>query len=184
MKLNRSGQAEALTKQQFLEVLSKLPDPHRVIFALTWYCAERAGAVCKLKVSDCYQAGKPRAKILIPGRIRKDRNSREVPVSRGLAQILKTYPLPKSEWLFPSYFNPSRPICLQVFAAAIKRQYLNLGLYGFSTHSARRGAITYLSRSGLGARQIQAVTGHRSLNSVQSYIDVSPAEIEAGLALL
>jgi integrase/recombinase XerD len=184
MKINRFGQSESLNKAQFLEVYSRLPDPHRTILALTWYCAERAGAICQLEVSHCYAGGQPRKVLLIPGEIRKDRRTRELPVSRALNQVLKNYKLPESKFLFPSYFDSTRPIRLQVYAAALKREFLRLGLIGYSSHSARRGAITCLSKAGLNTRQIQKVSGHSSLSSLQTYIDVSPAEISAAVALL
>jgi len=185
VKVNRNGQAEALSKSEFLELSARLPNPHRTILALSWYCAERAGAICQLEVSHCYNQGKPRKSILIPGRIRKDGQTRELPVSRALERVLKNYsPRPESKFLFPSYFDGSRPIRLQVYAAALKRELIRLGLSGYSTHSARRGAITTLSKAGLNARQIQKISGHASLNSVQLYCEVSPAELEGGLALL
>ncbi|AFY62092.1 site-specific integrase [Synechococcus sp. PCC 6312] len=185
MKVNRSGQAEPLTKEQFLTVFRSLSPPHRFILALTWHCAERVGAVCNLEVAHVFQAnGKPRPTLLIPGRIRKDKVTREIPVTRGLGQILREITIPDSPWLFPSQLNLGRPMNPQVYSRALKTEFLRLGLSGYSTHSARRGAITLLSQAGLNARQIQKISGHASLNSVQLYCEVSPAEVEAGLALL
>lgn len=184
MKLNRFGQAEGLTKAQLLETYSRLADPHRTILALTWYCAERAGAICQLEVNHCYQGNQPRKVILIPGEIRKNGRTRELPVSRALHQVLRSYKLPDSKYLFPSYFDSTRPIRFQVYAAALKREFLRSGLVGYSSHSARRGAITALSRAGLNTRQIQKVSGHSSLSSLQAYIEVSPAELASAVALL
>lgn len=184
MKINRSGQAEPLNREQFLTIVSALPYPHKLIFALTWYCAERAGAICRLKVSDCYHDGRVNKIIVIPGRIRKDRVTREVPISRPLEQLLKAYPLRESEWLFPSQLNEAMPINPEVYSHALKREYIRQGMIGYSTHSCRRGAITYLAKRGIHPRQIMAMSGHASLDSVQRYIEVSPSELVSSFALL
>ncbi|WP_399376026.1 MULTISPECIES: tyrosine-type recombinase/integrase [unclassified Thermosynechococcus] len=184
MKINRSGKAEPLSQEQFLQLFQELEQPYRTILAICWYTTERAGAVCQLKVDDCYHGDRTRDVIVIPGRIRKDRKTREVPISRRLKQILKEYRHCRSPWLFPSFFNPERPLRLQIYARNFKAACLRLGWVGYSTHSVRRGAITHLAKLGLNSRHIQALSGHSDLKLVQSYCDVLDQDLAAAVDLL
>ena len=51
---------------------------------------------------------------------------------------------------------------------------------GISTHSFRRTALTNLSNAGVPLRMIQEINGHRSLTSLQRYLEVSPEHKECG----
>ena len=46
------------------------------------------------------------------------------------------------------------------------------GLSGVSSHSFRRTQLTELYRDGWTLREIQQISGHRSLQSLQEYLDV------------
>ena len=46
------------------------------------------------------------------------------------------------------------------------------GLLGVSSHSYRRTQLTELYRDGWTLREIQQISGHRSLASLQEYLDV------------
>jgi integrase/recombinase XerD len=186
VKNNRSGQAEPLTKDEFWQVCEALQSPHhRLIFALCWFTTERPGAILKLSVNNVYEKpGKPRRQIVIPAWSRKDRATREVPVSRKLRSLLSQYKHPTAGWLFPSPLDQEKQLSFSAYQKALTRAFNNLGFSGYTTYSTRRGSITHLSRQGLSARVLQVITGHKSLSSLQRYIDVSPAEREAAIALL
>lgn len=184
MKINRNGQAEALTKQEFSKVLSNLANPHRSIFALCWYTLERAGAICRLRVEHVFDQGRPKSTILIPAGIRKDRVTREVPMHKELRGLLQQYPVPGEGYLFPAALLPGDPMPFDTYQKALRRVLERLGMVGYSTHSCRRGAITELARQGVHVRHIQTLSGHKSLASLQRYIEVSPAERERAIALL
>lgn len=177
VKINRCGQAEPLTQDQFRKILNSFELPsHRLIFALCWYTTERPGAILKLRQADAYSNRQPRMTIVIPCHARKDRKTREVPVSPALKSELKLYPLPKSDWLFPGRC-PNKPLTLRAYALALEFRFEQMGLQGFSTYSTRRGSLTHLSRSGIGTRQIQALSGHASLGALSRYLEVSPVEV-------
>lgn len=184
MKLNGIGKAEPLTQEQFLQLFQELRQPYRTILAICWYTTERAGAVCQLQVQHCYHKDRVRDVIVIPGKIRKDGKTREVPINRRLRRILEEYKHDRSLWLFPSQLNPDVPLRLQVYARHFKKACLDLGMQGYSTHSVRRGAITHLARLGLNARHIQALTGHSDLKLVQEYCDVLEQDLAAAVDLL
>ncbi|MBD2093742.1 tyrosine-type recombinase/integrase [Trichocoleus sp. FACHB-591] len=53
-----------------------------------------------------------------------------------------------------------------------------LGLVGVSTHSFRRTALTQMSSAGMPLRVIQEISGHRSLQALQRYLEVSELQLE------
>lgn len=185
MKKNRAGQAEPLTKQSFKRVYYALENlTYKTIFSIAWYTAERPGAILKLTVEDVYTAGVPREVIVFPSRIRKDRKTREVPVSKQLRPILQKYEVPLEGWLFPSPADPLKSLGMRAYQGYLSRKFKELGMEGYSTYSTRRGAITELARAGLGVRQIQAISGHADLASLQRYIEVDPDQVRRGMELL
>jgi integrase/recombinase XerD len=187
MKRNKFGQAEPLTKDQFRQVLSQLQsESHRLIFALCWYTCERPITILRIRVDDVYQdpaRSLPRKKLVIPANTRKDARTREVPIAESLKWELKAYSPPSTGYLFPGA-QPGSHLCFSAYDKALRRAFDRLGWRGFSTYSTRRGSLTELSRAGLSIRQIQAVSGHASLSSLQRYLEVSPAEVERAIALL
>ena len=51
------------------------------------------------------------------------------------------------------------------------------GLSGISSHSFRRTQLTELYRDGWSLREIQHISGHRSLQFLQEYLDVDKEEV-------
>ncbi|MBD2234936.1 tyrosine-type recombinase/integrase [Phormidium tenue] len=62
--------------------------------------------------------------------------------------------------------------------------YAGLEGRGISTHSFRRTALTNLSNVGVPLRVIQEISGHRSLASLQRYLEVSPEQKKRAIAAL
>jgi integrase/recombinase XerD len=189
-KQNRFGQSTPFDKESFKKVRDSFRnDSHRLIFCLGWYTTERWGAILKLQVSHCYdERGQPRRSLVIPGNIRKDGATRDVPVSRSLAQELKAYrscleaqyrkigvQMLPGDWLFPSLVAPGQHLTFRAADRALRRALKRCDLHreGFSTHSTRRGSITEMANAGLAVPVIRSITGHRSLASLGKYIDVS-----------
>ncbi|MEP0872038.1 tyrosine-type recombinase/integrase [Trichocoleus desertorum AS-A10] len=59
-----------------------------------------------------------------------------------------------------------------------------LGLVRVSTHSFRRTALTRMSSAGIPLRVIQEISGHRSLQALQRYLEVSELQLEGAIASL
>lgn len=192
MKRDRFGQAEPFDSESFRRVRDCFATPsHRLLFCLGWHTTERWGALLKLKTSDVYedvQRRKPRATITIAACHRKDRQTREVPVSRALAQELRAYTPDRDPdtWLFPSLVNIGEHLTMRAAERALERALKKAGLEGrgYSTHSTRRGAITQMSRSGVAIRVIQSITGHRNLQTLSRYIEVSDVDRSRAIAVL
>jgi len=55
------------------------------------------------------------------------------------------------------------------------------GIEGVSSHSFRRSTITQLSRNNVPLRVIQKISGHKNLDVLQGYVDVSDEEVMCAL---
>lgn len=186
MKNNRHGQAKILTPDEitrlFSEGLTTARD--RALFGICLYTACRINEACSLLTSDVYgSTGAVRERLTIRWSATKGKQeTRSIPVSPDLRSLVQEYQSNRP-YLFPGrhglgHINPRS-------AAAILRDAFNLiGVEGASTHSFRRTAITRLSSAKVPLRVIQTVSGHKSLNQLQRYIEVSEAEREAAIAVL
>ncbi len=191
-KNNRSGQAKILTDLELSRIKKQLrTERDRLLFEILRYTGERIGAVIQLRQSDCYgRNGEPRDQITFRAATRKAdargrRATRQVPAHPLLMDALAVYTLPDSDWLFPSKTTDSHVSRARM--DLILRQACDragLGGSGISTHSFRRTLITRLDEKGVSVRTIQAVTGHKSLMSVQRYIEVSDERVKGAISLL
>jgi len=59
-----------------------------------------------------------------------------------------------------------------------------VGLEGVSTHSMRRTALTVMHRAGIPLGVLQKISGHRNLQALQKYLEVSEEQVEAAIASL
>lgn len=193
-KVNGSGQAKILTPAEKSKIMRAFLLPsHRLIFAFCQYTTERYGAVLKLEILDVYDTkGKVRPIITFKGSNRKGykgRNgkTRQIHLHSALKDLLEAYEIPKgSKWLFPSPSDPSKPLSRQAAHLALQGACNRCGLggAGISSHSFRRTAITELNNSGVSIRVIQEVTGHKNINQLKTYIEVSEQQVTEAIKLL
>ena len=59
-----------------------------------------------------------------------------------------------------------------------------VGLFGVSTHSFRRTALTMMSSAGIPLRVIQEISGHNDLGTLQRYLEVSPEQKRKAVAAI
>jgi hypothetical protein len=53
-----------------------------------------------------------------------------------------------------------------------------------STHSFRRTALTQMSNAGIPLRVIQEISGHRTLDELYKYLEVSPEQVRGAITSL
>jgi len=112
----------------------------------------------------------------------KGNSGRSIPLNRDLKQALTTLHQISVERGFPH--AASRHIIStercdrstpQVIVNLFRRWYGEVGLIGCSSHSGRRTFITNAARKistvGGSLRDVQALAGHKSLNTTQRYIE-------------
>ena len=188
MKIDRHGQATPIYFDGYRKIRAGFLKPdHQLFFDIAYYTGERWGAIVQLAVRDVYEAnGKTRNSITFKKATRKDKQTRQVPISDSLLLRLKAYTLPDSIWLFPSPYDHSEHLGIRSLDFALRRAIDRVGFsgLGYSTHSTRRGFITALYRKGFDVRVIQEITGHRSLTVLSKYIDVSEEQKRSALASL
>ena len=59
-----------------------------------------------------------------------------------------------------------------------------IGLEGHSTHSFRRTTLTRLSNGKVPLQVIQEISGHKSLEELKRYLEVSKEQVEDAIASL
>ncbi|MEM1167844.1 MAG: site-specific integrase [Cyanobacteria bacterium P01_H01_bin.35] len=188
MKNKGHGKAEILENIEFEKIYNSFTcEHHKLIWQVLRYTGERISAVLQLKVSDVYLNpvdSVPFHEITFRASTRKaspdgNRKTRQVPIVRSLAAELHKYYPPLYGWLFPSGKVAVHPITRQTYDEAFRKALVRCGLNrrGFSLHSPRRTLITRLSQQGYPLPVIRKVTGHKSIQTLQEYIDVSSPEI-------
>lgn len=193
-KINRNGQAAILTETDQRRIISNLKNPkHRILFLIAAFTGERWGAILKLKVENVYENSYhkiPRDSILFPAAIRKKDKSgnaqpREVPTHPDLAYELERYQPPITGWLFPGH-TKNKPLTFRCADKALRKAIAKAKLKhkGYSTHSTRRTFITKLYRRGADLKTLQQITGHKSIQSLERYIEADPQRKQQVIQLL
>jgi len=170
-KINRVGKAEVIP----LEVLNKvLKDEriiikHRALIATLFFTAGRIGEVCQIKL---HEIG---SHITFSKQTTKMKRTRQVLIHPILKEILNQYieTLPSGQvYLFAgrvqhSYYSKvtADKVLAKIFAL--------YGLAGCSTHSFRRSVLTHCHQSGASLADLQQLSGHSSLTSLQEYLQSS-----------
>ena len=101
-----------------------------------------------------------------------------------LINLLVDYNPPSYQWfLFPGrhgkgHINPDSA------ARILRSACLRVGIEGASTHSFRRTALTIMSDARIPLRVIQEVSGHRTLDELQKYLEVRPEQVRGAIASL
>lgn len=190
MKINRHGRASVLTQSEiqlvFTHGLQNLRD--RTLFGVCLFTAARIRECCTLHTADIYtHLGQVRSRLIIRKANSKGKlDTRSIPVIEDLRLLLTNYyPSSGNHYLFPgrSDGHISEDSAARIFRQACSR----VGLLGASTHSFRRTALTQMSNAGIPLRVIQEISGHRNLEQLQKYLEVSDDQVlgaAASLAML
>lgn len=187
MKRDRHGQAEPITDDIYQRIRNAfLEESHQVIFDILYYTGERISAVLQLAVGDVYQDAitrKVREEITFKAQTRKDKTTRQVPIHKSLKLKLRAFTPPTDGYLFPT---ANGHLLRQSYDAAFRRALVRVGLdkVGYSLHSTRRGFITTLHAKGVPIKTIQTLTGHKSLNTLSRYVDVTDEMKRIAISLL
>ena len=188
MKINRHGRAKILTLEEiqllFSQGFTKPRD--RALFGICLYTACRINEACTLSFKDVYNAkGKLRGEIIFRKSNTKGQlDTRAVPVIEELRSLLVPYyPSPRGWFLFPGrhgkgHLNPDSA------ARILRVSCEELGIEGVSTHSFRRTALTQMSNAGIPLRVIQEISGHRNLDELQKYLEVTTEQVRGAVSSL
>lgn len=186
MKIDRHGRAKILTPEEIQLLFNEgfndnpFPDRDRALFGICLYTA------CTIKTKDVYdRKGVVRDTLII----RKNRTkgklaTRTIPIIEDLRSLLANYfPSPRTYNLF-SGRGAKGHIHPDYAAQILRKACIKLDLEGVSTHSFRRTALTQMSNAGIPLRVIQEVSGHRTLDELQKYLEVTDAQVRGAVSSL
>ncbi|WP_375453264.1 tyrosine-type recombinase/integrase [uncultured Nostoc sp.] len=197
MKINRHGRAKVLTQSEIQLIFSHGLDNgrdgyarrrHRGLFGVCLFSACRIGECCTLQTQDIYT---PKGNVRPQFVIRKSNTkgklaTRAIPVIEDLRRLLvEYYPMAGDVYLFPGRSNGH--ISEDSAARILRTACQQVDIFGVSTHSFRRTALTQMSNAGIPLRVIQEMSGHRNLEQLQRYLEVSDDQVlgaAASLAML
>ncbi len=188
MKIDRHGRAKIITQQEIQLLFSQglTIDRDRALFGICLYTACRIAEACTLRRKDVFdEKRRVRPELIIrKGNTKGKLATRTIPVGEDLRNLLVDYNPPSYQWfLFPGrhgkgHINPDSA------ARILRSACLEVGIDGASTHSFRRTALTRMSDSGIPLRVIQEVSGHRTLDELQKYLEVRPEQVRGAIASL
>ena len=188
-------QAKVLSEAEFKRVLTVIgsmrhAERNRAALMLSHYAGMRVGEIAALKVGDVIDAlGQVKDHVLLRGAITKSGEARTVFVGDKLRRELERYTATlsgrardgKAALLATQrggHFT-ANTLC-QLFG----HMYEAAGVDGASSHSGRRWFITRLAHSGVSAKVIMTLAGHKHLGTTQRYIDVNDEMMRAAVGLL
>ena len=187
MKINRYGRAKILTISEIQAIFSHglENDRDRTLFGVCLFSACRIREAVTLLTTDIYtQSGAVRPRLILRKEHTKGKlATRSIPVIEDLRRLLiNYYSLAGSPYLFPgrSHGHISHDSAGRILRQACKR----VGIEGVSTHSFRRTALTQMSNAGIPLRVIQELSGHRNLEQLQRYLEVSDEQVLGAAASL
>jgi len=192
VKIDRHGRSKILSPYE-LELLfadTYSTDRDRALYAVMLFTACRVNEAVTLLKRDVYDLkGRVRREITIRKANTKGKlATRAVPVIEDLRRWLEAYtPRADSLWLFPGNERMTRKeshIHVDTAKWLLKRACQRAGIEGVSTHSFRRTALTQMSNAGIPLRVIQEVSGHRTLDELYKYLEVSEQQMRGAVASL
>jgi len=189
------SQARVLTdheQKRILAVVSQTKHAarNRMAFILSYQAGMRVGEIAALTIGDVFEADSKtvRSQIRLSSEITKGGHARVVFVSDRLRREIERYRATLSDSV-----KSERPL-LQTqkhtaFSANTLCQlmgdlYQQAGLDGATSHSGRRWFITKLAHSGISAKVIMQLAGHKHLTTTQRYIEVNDDLMRAAVEVL
>jgi integrase/recombinase XerD len=157
----------------------------RALFGICRYTACRINEACQLTADDVFASnGQVRKEITFRAQTTKGGyGGKSVKVSDDLRRLLEAYGHPGKVQLFPGRHGRGHisPVSASNIFKAVCDQ---LGLEHVSTHSFRRSAINRMREAGVKLEAIQKVSGHRSLDGLSHYLEVTDAELVDAIGCL
>lgn len=194
MKNNRHGKASVLSKEDYSKIRKQIRSKkYKLLIDIAWFTGERIGALCQLKISDCYDDNlKPRELINFQARTRKasptgKNRTRQLKMHSTLLEALQGYTpsTETSDYVFhdrsgDSHISPRWAD--KILRAAVERA--GLEAKGISWHSFRRTFATRLHKAGVSIFVISKMLDHSDVRTTQEYIDVFSDQIEGAIEAL
>ena len=181
MKVAGNGQGKILTSEELRLLFSSgLRSPRdRALFGICLFTGCRISEALALQTTDIKGGTLTFRKSTTKGKLK----TRVVDIQPGLAELLAEYQ-PNKSALFPGMRGRSLTLTRFTADKILKAACDRVGLFGVSTHSFRRTALTMMSSAGIPLRVIQEISGHNDLGTLQRYLEVSPEQKRNAVAVI
>ena len=178
-KTNRSGKASLLSKNQMEVFLANLPVKYALIADLMYFSAGRVNEITTLRVRNINIKDEL---LTIEKSSTKTKETRQIPLPptlvANLGRWIQDNLLGEDDFIF---FTDSKNIKCRKGEKSVSTQSVDqffrktfdwIGVAGASTHSFRRTRLTRLHvDEGWSLREIMDISGHKSIVSLQQYLD-------------
>ena len=187
-------QARILTKQEYKRVLAivesnKHAERNRAVVFLSFYAGLRACEIASMRLHDVVNdENKVKTQLVLEKHMTKGNERQRVMLNSVLRKELQKYvdsgccTYSRNDAFIKSQKGSAfSPLTIsQLFA----RFYKKSGIEGASSHSGRRQFITTLAEKQVNVRVIQALAGHRNLNTTMRYIDINDKKLGNAVELV
>ncbi len=187
-------QAKVLTETEIKRLLTVIAgerhaERNRLAVMLSFLAGLRVGEISALNVSDVVDGeSRVRDQLRLNPAHTKGGVSRTIFLNKRLQREIRRYlhsfpalPAPESA-LLPS--QKGGPFSANTLCQLFAELYRRAGIDGASSHSGRRGFITKLAHSGISAKVIMELAGHKHLGTTQRYIEVNDEMKRAAVEVL
>ncbi len=181
MKVDGNGQGKILTPEELRLLFTegfRLPRD-RALFGICLFTGCRVSEALALQTTDIRGGALTFRKSTTKGKLK----TRVVDIQLGLAALLADYQ-PSPGALFPGMRGRSLTLTRFMADKILKAACARVGLFGVSTHSFRRTALTQMSSAGIPLRHIQEISGHNDLGTLQRYLEVTPEQRRKAVAVI
>ncbi len=188
-------QAKVLSETEMKRVLGMVATMrhatrNRMALMLSYYGGMRVGEIAALMVGDVIDGtGAVKDRIVLRGAITKSGETRAIFVGEKLAKELQRYAdtltgRAKAEKAALIATQQGGHFLANTLTQLMGQIYRLAGIDGATSHSGRRWFITKLAHSGVSAKVIMTLAGHKNLSTTQRYIDVNDEMMRAAVAIL
>lgn len=181
MKVRGNGRAKIFTQVELDRLFERglVTPKDRLLFAITYYCGCRVSEALALTTDDLVSGVVTLRKVTTKGKSA----TRTLPMHPKLIEFLAAHDPPAYGLLFPGR-SGNKPLTRAMADLILKAACKRVKIRGASTHSFRRTALTNMSNANVPIRVIQEISGHKSLTTLQRYLEVRPDQVVAAIALL
>ena len=160
-----------------------------VAIMLSHLAGLRVGEIAALRIGDVFDSEERlREQFILDARCTKGKEARTVFVGSKLSKELGRYRASR-----PGAISSDAPLLLTQKQTAFSantlcqlfgKLYARAGISDASSHSGRRGFITKLAHSGVSAKVIMTLAGHKHLSTTQRYIEVNDEMLRKAVELV
>jgi integrase/recombinase XerD len=182
MKVAGNGQGKILTPEELRLLFTRgfISPRDRALFGICLFTGCRVSEALALQTTDIKAGVLTFRKSTTKGKLK----TRVVDIQPGLAALLKEYQPTRTGALFPGMRGRSVTLTRFMADKILKAACARVGLFGVSTHSFRRTALTQMSSAGIPLRHIQEISGHNDLGTLQRYLEVTPEQRRQAISVI